>query len=177
MQPIPSGKAPRGHPQLGVTPHFGEPSYGLGWANLKQHFLDRVDSRSRCADGSMGREGGGETLGANTPMLAGVLGSNLVQAVAGLLQAGRAPAMAPKVMSRLLPERAPWEGDRDSSDEEGPSPPLAEADEDDDDLASVVSESDEEVAELSAGEELVAVLQHLLLMSGISAYYFCLICY
>ena len=85
--------------------------------------------------------------------------------------------MAPKVMSRLLPERAPWEGDRDSSDEEGPPPPLAEADEDDDDLASVVSESDEEVAELSAGEELVAVLQHLLLMSGISAYYFCLICY
>ena len=54
-------------------------------------------------------------------------------------------AMPPKLLTKDLPERAPWE--EDSSDEEGmPARDL------DDDLASVVSDSDmdEEVAKLSA---------------------------
>ena len=82
------------------------------------------------------------------------------------------PAMPPKLLTKDLPERAPWE--EDSSDEERmPARDL------DDDLASVVSDSDmeEEVGKLSAGEELINVLKHLLLQSGLSAYYFCVICY
>ena len=63
---------------------------------------------------------------------------------------------------------------RKNSEEEGmPARDL------DDDLAFVVSDSDmdEEVGKLSAGEALINVLKHLLLQSGLLAYYFCLICY
>ena len=82
------------------------------------------------------------------------------------------PAMPPKRLTKNLPERAPWE--EDSSDEEGmPARDL------DDDLSSVVpnSDMDEKVAKLSAGKEVINGLKHLLLQSGLPAYYFCLICY